>query len=335
MNRILATYKANCQIFNLIIILICLLILPFFLSRFATYSLNIIAIFAIVAVGLDMLLGFTGQVSLCHAAFFAIGGYSYIILASHFHLNFFINLLSAGLITACSGLIVGVPALRLIGIYLAIATMGFGFIVEQILLEWSSLTGGANGISIEPLTIFTYPIDSDCKFYFIIITIMVGMVLVARNIIQSNTGRSFKALMDSEVSAATSGINVAKYKIVAFTISSFYAGIGGALYAQYQGFISPENYNIMLSIDFIVMIVVGGMGTIFGAIVGAGFVMFLPELLTTVKTLLPGMLRDEVAFLFYSVIYGLLMLLFILFIPSGIYGGLKKIITRKFQPTGA
>lgn len=328
MNWIIDKYKANSKYYNLFILFIILFILPFILGRFSIYNLNMIAIYAIVAVGLDILLGFTGQVSLCHAGFFAIGGYSYIILTNTFHLNFFINLLSSGLITCLSGLIVGIPALRLIGIYLAIATMGFGFIVEQVLIVWHGLTGGANGISVGPLSIFSFSIDSDQKYYFVILFIMISMFVLARNIIQSNTGRSFKALMDSEVSASTSGINVAKYKIIAFAISSFYAGIGGALYGQYQSFISPENFNIMLSIDFIVMIVIGGMGTVYGAIIGTAFVRFLPEILQTVKTLFPEFLKDEVVFLFYSVIYGLIMLLFLLYIPSGVYGSVKDFYKR-------
>ena len=309
----------------IVVAIAALIILPFFLGRFSIFNLNMIAIYAIIAVGLDILLGFTGQVSLCHAAFFAIGGYSYIIFTKAFHLDFIFNLLFAGLATSISGLIVGIPALRLVGIYLAIATMGFGFILEQILLIWNSLTGGATGISVGSITIFSITIDSDQKFYFVVMPIAIIMFILARNIINSDTGRSFKAIMDSEVSASTSGINVAQYKIIAFAISSFYAGIAGALYAQYQSFISPETFNIMLSIDFIVMIVIGGMGTIYGAIIGAAFVRFLPEILQTINKMLPGVLNDEVAFLFYSAIYGVSMLLFILYIPSGIYGSIRNL----------
>lgn len=307
-----------------------LFILPIFLGRFSIYNLNMIAIYAIIAVGLDILIGFTGQVSLCHAAFFAIGGYSYIILTNTFQLNFFFTLFCSALITSISGLIVGIPALRLIGIYLAIATMGFGFILEQILLVWHSLTGGANGISVGTLTIFSVSIDSDQKFYYIVMPIAVLMFILARNIIFSDTGRSFKAIMDSEVSASTSGINVSQYKIISFAISSFYAGIAGALYAQYQSFISPEIFNIMLSIDFVVMIVIGGMGTIYGAIIGAVFVRFLPEILQTVNKILPGFLNDDIAFLFYSAIYGIIMLFFILYIPRGIYGSFRNLFFRFF-----
>jgi branched-chain amino acid transport system permease protein len=182
------------------------------------------------------------------------------------------------------------------------------------------------------LTFFPITIDSDQKFYFVVMPIAMLMFILARNIINSDTGRSFKAIMDSEVSASTSGINVAKYKIIAFAISSFYAGIAGAIYAQYQSFISPEIFNIMLSIDFIVMIVIGGMSTIYGAIIGAAFVRFLPEILQTINKMLPGVLNADVAFLFYSAIYGILMLLFILYIPSGIYGSAKNLYFRIFPP---
>jgi len=322
--RLINFCRANSNYLYFFLFCVILAVLPMKLGRFSLYNLNIIAIFAIVAVGLNILTGFTGQVSLCHAAFFAIGGYSYIILMTKLHLNFLLCLASSGIITSLSGLIIGIPALRLLGIYLAIATMGFGFIVEQLILEMGWLTGGANGISIGSLSIFSLEIDSDRKFFYLIYFIFIIMVLVARNLICSNTGRSFKALMDSEVSAATSGIHVARYKIIAFVISSFYAGIAGALYAQYQGFISPENYNIFLSIDFIVMIVIGGMGTVYGGIIGAAFVMFLPEALTTVKGLFPDLLNEEVAYMFYSMIYGIILLLFILYIPSGIYGGISK-----------
>ena len=332
MNRFIRFFRENPSYFYFLLLCVILAVLPIKLSRFSLYNLNIIAIFAIVAVGLNLLTGYTGQVSLCHAAFFAIGGYSYIILMTKYNLNFLLCLASSGVITSLSGLIVGIPALRLLGIYLAIATMGFGFIVEQLILEMGWLTGGANGISIGSLSIFSLAIDSDRKYFYLIYLVFVIMVVVARNLVYSNTGRSFKALMDSEVSAATSGIHVARYKIIAFGISSFYAGIAGALYAQYQGFISPENYNIFLSIDFIVMIVIGGMGTVYGGIIGAAFVMFLPEVLTTVKGFFPGLLNEEVAYMFYSMVYGIILLLFILYIPSGIYGGISKYFkTRAVQ----
>jgi len=322
--RLINFFRPNSNYLYFLLFVAVLTLLPLKLSRFSLYNLNIIAIFAIAAVGLNILTGFTGQVSLCHAAFFAIGGYAYIILMTKFNLNFILCFLSSGVITSLSALIVGIPGLRLLGIYLAIATMGFGFIVEQLILDMEWLTGGANGISIGPLTVFSFAIDSDRKFFYLIYFVSIVMVFLARNLIHSNTGRSFKALMDSEVSAATSGVHVAKYKIIAFVISSFYAGIAGALYAQYQGFISPENYNISLSIDFIVMIVIGGMGTVYGGILGAAFVMFLPEVLTTVKNFFPGLLNEEVAFMFYSTVYGIILLLFILYIPLGIYGGFTK-----------
>lgn len=324
MKRFINACRANSNYLYFLLFVAVLAILPMNLSRFSLYNLNIIAIYAIVAVGLNILTGFTGQVSLCHAAFFAIGGYAYIILMTKFNLNFFLCFLSSGIITSLSGLIVSIPALRLLGIYLAIATMGFGFIVVQLILEMGWLTGGTNGISIGPLTIFSFVIDSDRKYFYLIYLVAIIMVIIARNLIHSNTGRSFKALMDSEVSAATSGVHVAKYKIIAFLISSFYAGIAGALYAQYQGFISPENYNISQSIDFIVMIVIGGIGTTYGGIVGAAFVTFLPEVLTTAKSFFPALLNEKVEFMFFSIVYGIILLIFILYIPSGIFGGISK-----------
>lgn len=305
------------------LLLALLFIFPLFAGNYWTYNLTLAGIYCIVALGLNLLTGFTGQISLGHAAFFAIGAYTVGYLCTILGWSFWIALPLAGVTAATTGLVVAVPALRLSGLYLAIATMGFGFIIEQIAVQWKSVTGGANGLLISRPSIGSWSLNSDTAYYYLVIAMVAVFVLLTKNLIRSPAGRAFVAVRDSEVAAQTMGIPLARVKIQAFAVSAFYTGIAGGLFAPLINFVGPDNFTIVESINFIVMIIVGGLGTIHGSIFGAVFITLLSEFIRVGKDLIPAFLREQVGF--QTAIYGMVLMLFILFEPMGIYGRWLKL----------
>jgi branched-chain amino acid transport system permease protein len=221
-------------------------------------------------------------------------------------------------IAAAVGLIVGIPALRLAGLYLAIATMGLAFIIEKVILLLDSITGGVNGIAVNPLSFGRFVLDGYQELYYLTLVTTVIMILIARNILRSPMGRALLALRDSEVAAETMGIHLARYKVSVFGVSAFFAGIAGSLFAHTMKFIGLDNFTLLESIGFIVMILVGGLGTIHGAIYGAIFVTLLPELIRLGHRLIP--LFQETRAGVHALIYGTIIVIFILFEPEGLYG---------------
>ncbi|MBW2623132.1 MAG: branched-chain amino acid ABC transporter permease, partial [Deltaproteobacteria bacterium] len=271
-----------------IVFMIGLAVFPF-LARFYgktfyIYMVNYIAIHVIVAVGLNLLTGFTGQISLGHAGFFAIGAYATFLLMIKLSLPFPLALLLAGLIAAGFGFLLGLPALRLEGPYLAIATMGFGLTVTQIIGRWDFF-GGRQGLHAPDLTVGPLVLKTDFSLYWLIIPLTVFMVLMARNFIKTKTGRAFIAIRDSDIAAETMGVNLVYYKTLAFAVSAFYTAVAGGLFAFSLGFIEPQIFNIILSILFLAMVVIGGLGSIFGSITGAVLVAFLNLKLAAIQNL--------------------------------------------------
>ena len=293
--------------------------LPLFLGKYFTYTFNMVGISIIIAVGLNILTGYTGQISLGHAAFVAVGAYASAILVTRFHFSFLLALPVAGIITSLAGLIVAVPALRLKGLYLAIVTMGFAFILAETITALPGLTGGPEGIPVPKAVIFGYRIATDRQFSYLLYPVVIILCLIAKSIgDHSRVGRAFIAIRDSEPVAEAFGVSLTKYKIVAFIISSFYAGIAGSLLAHYLGFIGPDNFTLMNSIEYIVMVVVGGMGSIAGSIMGAVFISLLPEIIRNLKDFLPAFMQQEQEL--YLAFYAIIMLGFMIFEPTGLYG---------------
>ena len=292
--------------------------MPFLSSDYVIFNMNMIGIAVVGAIGIDLLAGCAGQLSMGHAAFLAIGAYSYGVLTQTYHVGVIPGLVLSGLISAFIGLLVGIPSLRLKGLYLALATMGFVFIVEALIKHMQWLTRGVRGLPISQAHILGVALDSDIRLYFVVVTVAVLMTFIGRLLLDSKPGRAFIAIRDSDVAAEASGINLTVYKCLAFAISSFYAGVAGALYALAVGLISPENFGIMLSIQYLVMIVVGGAGSIYGAILGAVFMTLLPEAIRNAKHVLPESMA--ISGYFQMIIYGLTMLAFIVFEPRGLYG---------------
>ena len=291
-----------------IIATVILLLAPFFLGKYTIFLLSLLAIYALVALGLNLLMGYTGQIAAGHAGFLALGAYFTAILGENLQwLPCPVILLLAGLFSGAIGFLLGIPILRLKGFYIAMATLAFGVVVSEIILQWSSLTGGDDGFSVPTARIAGFAFDSDFKLYYLIIPITLIMTILAKNLVNGYIGRAFIALRESEIAAQTIGIDLARYKTIAFAISAFYTGVAGGLFAYLITYLSPDAFTIELSVDFIAMIVIGGMGSILGSIIGA-------VILTGMQQVLAGLLDLQIF------IFGISLIVFMIFMPRGITG---------------
>jgi len=297
---------------------------PWLFAEYWLAQLTFILIYSIVGLGLMLLAGFTGLFSIGHAAFLGVGAYTQAVL-TNMGMPFPIALaMSAGL-SAAVGVVVGLPALRVKGIYLGIATLAFGFIVEEVLARWESVTGGNAGIHVKHPDIFGLKVDSGVGFYFLCLVITVIATLAILNVLRSPTGRAFVAIRDSEISAQSMGIHLARYKTLSFALSAALAGVGGALYAHKLSFISPDQFNIIQSIDLLLMVVIGGLGSVHGAFLGAIFLITMPQAIALVKDYLPAAVGQAPGL--QSVVYGAVLIAFVMFEPLGIYGRWLKVRT--------
>jgi branched-chain amino acid transport system permease protein len=297
-------------------------IVPFISSHYILYVINHIGIAAIAAIGLNILIGFTGQISLGHGAFFGVGAYSAAILATALGFPFWLSLLSAGLITALVGMIFGIPSVRLKHLYLTIATLAGQFIIQYLLVSWVSLTKGAEGIFLPRATLFGLNLKADRAFFYVIFICFVIMTWMAVNLIRTRYGRAFIAIRDNDRAAEGMGIPIFKYKLLSFAISSFYAGFAGGLAAYYIGSITPEPYTLSLSVEYIAMIIIGGLGSIPGSVFGAIFITVLNELLSGATEFFMNIgplskIALQIAPL-REFIFGLAIVLFIIFEPKGL-----------------
>ncbi len=320
----IALVKHSGQLFWYAMLLIAMVLAPFVFSSYWLAQLTMILIYSIAGIGLMLLAGFTGQVSLGHAAFLGIGAYSQAFLTGH-GFNFIAAIAISALLAALAGVLVGAPALRLKGIYLGIATIAFGFIVEEVFARWESVTGGNSGKHVKYPNIFGFELDSDLSFYFACLVIAILIFLSILNLLRSPTGRAFVAIRDSEVSAQSMGIHLAYYKTISFAVSAGIAGIAGALYAHKLKFISPDQFGILQSIELLLLVVVGGLGSVHGAVLGAVFLICMPQLIAIAKDVLPPAIGQAAGL--QGFVYGLVLVLFVLFEPMGLYGRWLKIRT--------
>jgi len=302
----------------------CLVLAPWLLPEYWLAQLSFVFIYAIVAVGLMLLAGYTGQFSIGHAAFMGVGAYCEAWLAAR-GWPLPLSLACSMALSAAVGVVVGLPALRVKGMYLAIATLSFGFIVEEVLARWESVTGGNAGLSVPPASLFGVPLDSTASFYALCLVCVVGSTLVALNLLRAPSGRAFVAIRDSEVSAQSMGIQLARYKSLAFAVSAALAGLGGALYAHKMQFISPDQFGLVQSIDLVLMIVIGGLGSIHGAFLGAIFLIGMPQLISLGKDFLPAAMAQAAGL--QNVVYGVVLIAFVMLEPMGLYGRWLKLRT--------
>ena len=274
--------------------------------------LSLSLIYLILTSGLNIVSGYTGQVSLGQAGLYGIGAYTGGILATSLGWSFWLCLPAAMAVAGIFGLLLGLPTLRVSGHYLALITIGFGVIVEKILIEWVGLTGGPEGIYIPGVTMFGTPVD-ETMFFYILLAICLIVILITRNIIHSPYGNAFSAIRGNETAASCMGIGIMKYKLLAFVLSSVFAGLSGCLYAFYSTYISPDTFVFNLSVFFLLTIIVGGQGTLTGPIIGTILLTIGPEYLSSIDK-------------YRMILYGLILIVAVIGLPDGITG----IIRRKF-----
>jgi branched-chain amino acid transport system permease protein len=302
---------------------------PFLFKNYYVYVANYMAINIIVVVGLNILVGYTGQVSLGHSGFFAIGAFGTVVLIAKLNFPFILALPTAALIAALFGFLLGLPALRLEGPYLAIATLGFGLTITQIIGK-IEMFGGRQGLHAPQLSIGPWHLDTDRDFYFLLMTIAVILVVAARNVMKTKVGRAFISIRDADIAAETIGVNLVFYKTLAFAVSAFYAGIGGGLYAFVLRFIEPELFNLFMSVMFLTMAVVGGLGSMMGPIAGGAIlslldlqlrnILSIPYVGEWLKVLSQQYFTVTGVSNIQQIIFGLILILIMVFEPLGVFG---------------
>lgn len=288
-----------------LITLMVLVGLPFWLGNYGYYILASVMIYAMVALGLNVLIGMGGQISIGHAGFWALGAYASAIAVIKLGLPFLVGVALGGLVAGLFGALVALPALRVQGHYLAIATLGFALVVQQVLFEWEGLTGGRQGLFVPRPSLFGVELKSDFSYYYVLLVIFLLLAWLAGNFARSHTGRSLIALRMSAVAAECSGIPRPKHIIIAFATSAFFTGISGALYAHLLGHLSTETFSLAASLSFLSMAVIGGLHSRAGALLGGFYLALAPEFLREFKDA-------------QMVLYGVLVILCVQFLPGGL-----------------
>jgi branched-chain amino acid transport system permease protein len=320
-------FETRLPIVGLVALLAALAFVPLVAGTYWLDVLNRIGIAIIGAIGLNILVGFTGQISIGHAAFLAVGAYSTAILETKAGLPFWLAIPLAAAVTSVFGLVFGVPALRLKGLYLAIATLAAHFITTYGIIHWERMTNGVLGFNVAPATVFGLPLDSDARIFYLIFALVVPAVFFAKNLFRTKVGKAFVAIRDQDISAEVMGVEVFRYKLLSFGVSSFYVGVAGSLLAYQARIISPENFPLTLAIEYLGMIIIGGLGSVLGSILGATFITLLPEALR----LGTGALSHEYPALIQLFaplklgVFGLAIVLFLVFEPDGMAARWQRI----------
>lgn len=323
-------FRHGMQAFWYLALLALAVLLPFLISSFALGEMTNMLIWAIAGMGIMLLVGQTGQASLGHAAFLAVGCYANVLLQNA-GLPFILSFPLSGVIAGLAGVAVAVPTTRLHGIYLAIGTLAISILTDDIIVIAEPLTGGINGLFAPTIDIFGLQFDrygTPGRFYWLVLFVTVVVVLAYRNILRSPLGRSFAAVRDSEISAQAMGVNVAKTKTVAFGLSTAITGLAGALIGHFAGIFNNETFTIIISIQLLLMIVIGGLGSIHGAFFGAMVVALLPQAIAFGRDHLGSILGATITVPgLETALFGMILIVFILFEPMGIYGRWVKIRT--------
>jgi branched-chain amino acid transport system permease protein len=297
-----------------------LLVFPFLASPYWLNLANQVAIATIGAIGLNILVGYTGQVSLGQGAFMAIGAYSAGLLTLRVGLPWGVSIFLACLLTAAVGTFFGLPSLRLKGLYLAIATLAAQEIIEWIVTHWTAVTGGTEALVIPGPRMFDVRMNSDFAFYWLAIGLAGGTAVFTANLFRSKQGRAFVAVRDQDIAASVIGVNVFRTKLLAFATSSFFVGLAGALIAYYRNIVTWERFTLETSILYLAMIIVGGLGTIRGSLFGAALITLLPAAITNLGRALQDTAPAVAVQLpnIQQAAFGLVIILFLIFEPEGL-----------------
>jgi len=299
--------RSHSDVFYFSTFLLIIALIPVFVqNKYYLIVLNIIGLNTIVVVGLNLLIGFAGQISLGHAAFYGLGSYFSGALTVHYGFPLWPAMLVGMLTTGAIAYLIGYPSLKLRGHYLVMATLGFGIIINILMGELEQFTGGHDGlIGIPPLSIGGLTFDTDLKNFYLIWTFVFFCMLAARNLLNSRVGRALRAIHGSEVAANSLGINTASYKVKVFVLSAMFASVSGSLYAHYITFISPSTYDFYYSIQIVTMVIIGGMGSLWGSLLGATVLSFISEALHVAKQ-------------YHTIAYGVFLSLALIFFPKGV-----------------
>jgi len=312
---------ATSKILGLVVVLVLACALPFLMSGFRVFQFTQVYIYAIALLGLNILTGYNGQISLGHGAFYAIGAYTTAIMIDKWNIGYGWTIPTAGILCLVVGFLFGRPALRLEGLYLALATFSLALAVPQILKYFEHWTGGSQGIVLsKPKAPWRLPLSEDQWLYFLTLAVLLVLFLLARNLLKSRTGRAIVAIRDNHIAAEAMGINSALYKSVVFGVSAAYTGVAGALSGIAIAFVAPDSFNIFLSITLLTGIVIGGLATISGAIFGALFIQFVPNWAQEISKAAPW------------AIFGIFLIVFMYVMPHGIAGFLRLAWIRMTRP---
>ncbi|MEW6643525.1 MAG: branched-chain amino acid ABC transporter permease [Pseudomonadota bacterium] len=299
-------------------------IAPWLINDYWVAILIQIGMFGIAALGLNILVGFTGQISIGHAAFFLFGAFTSAYLSSKLGVPAFFAIPLSGVVTALVGLVFGLPAARLKGLYLAIATLAAQYILLDFFSRADWFTGGSVPAMAEPFSIFGYVVNGDRQYFYVVLAYVIACFILATNLMRTRDGRALVAVRDHYLSAEIMGINLTKYRTLSFGLAAFFAGVGGALYAHYQLVVSNEGFGIDRSILFLAMVIIGGTGSIMGTLMGTAFVVILPESMQWLSAVLKGssidqalQLNNNLTFL-REIAVGLIIILFLIFEPDGL-----------------
>jgi len=314
------------QVASLAVFVALLAAFPFFASAFLLDLANQFFLASIGAVALMLLTGYAGQVSLGHAGLLAAGAFTVGILVKEVNAPFWVTVPAAAAVGALLGVVFGLPSLRLRGLYLAVSTLALYFVVAYVGSEYETQRGFSTGIVVDPPAIGTFPVDDPRVWYFVLFAAAAATVVLCLNLLRARSGRAWRAIRDHETVAEALGINVPAYKLAAFVISSALTAVAGALFADYRGFVSVEAFSLFLSIQYVAMVIIGGMGSILGAVLGAAFVTLFPYAIEALIASLPT--PERYANLVFAVNYaafGLVMVLFLLFEPEGLVGIWRRV----------
>ena len=303
----------NWRTTGLMLVLAITFLLPLVVSDYRTFQLTQVLVYAIALLGLNMLTGYNGQISLGHGAFYALGAYTAAIMMDRWDVPYYLTVPSAGLVCLGAGFLFGLPALRLEGLFLAVATLGLALATPQLLKYFESWTGGVQGIVLlKPDAPFGLPLNPDQWLYYFTLGVVVILFVAAWNLLRGRTGRAIVAIRDHHIAAETMGINTALYKSLTFGVSAFYTGIAGALGAIIIQYVAPGSFELFLSITFLVGMVIGGLASISGAVYGALFIVFVPNIAEDIHKALSW------------AVYGVFLIVFMHVMPTGVAGFIAR-----------
>ena len=299
---------------GLAVLAILVIALPFFTSSFRVGQFTQVIVYAIAILGLNLLVGYSGQISLGHGAFFALGAYTTAILITEASFPHVVAVFPAAVVGFIAGLLFGIPTLRLRGLYLALVTLALAVATPPLIKRFDGLTGGSQGINVsQPQAPGGLGLAQDQFLYFLTLAFAIVAFVLVANLLRSRVGRALVGIRDAEIVAKSMGVDLSTYKTLTFASSAGLAALGGALYVFAVGFVSPESFTLVLSISLLAAVVVGGLATVFGAVLGALFIVFVPEYASDINQAAPG------------VMYGAVLILFMIFLPHGAMGLVKRI----------